>query len=134
MVSASDVPPLPSTPPAEPEDDLRTLLFGLAGRLPRKAFWLYGVVALSIAQLLAYLLLGIAGVKDTAADVASTLLIAWPSFAITVKRWHDRGKSAWWVLINLVPVVGLLWTLIECGFLRGTAGPNRYGRDPLQGR
>jgi uncharacterized membrane protein YhaH (DUF805 family) len=116
---------------AEPEDDLRALLLGLSGRLSRKSFWLYGVIGLSVAQLLAYLLLGIAGAKETAADVVSTLLIAWPSFAITVKRWHDRGKSAWWTLINLIPVVGILWTLIECGLLRGTVGPNRYGGDPL---
>jgi uncharacterized membrane protein YhaH (DUF805 family) len=30
-----------------------------------------------------------------------------------------------------VPVIGGLWYLIECGFLRGTPGPNAYGPDPL---
>jgi uncharacterized membrane protein YhaH (DUF805 family) len=28
-------------------------------------------------------------------------------------------------------VVGGVWYLIECGFLRGTEGSNRYGMDPL---
>jgi uncharacterized membrane protein YhaH (DUF805 family) len=134
--------PLPDTRPAlsnalgpeQPEDDLRWLLLGFAGRLPRKAFWLYGVIGLSVAQFLIYALLGIAGMKERTADVLSTLVIAWPSLAITVKRWHDRDKSAWWVAINLIPIVGLVWTLVECGFLRGTLGPNRFGADPLRGR
>ena len=55
----------------------------------------------------------------------------WISIAVAVKRYHDRNKSGWWVLIVLVPVIGGLWYLIECGFLRGTAGPNDYGPDPL---
>jgi uncharacterized membrane protein YhaH (DUF805 family) len=58
----------------------------------------------------------------------------WVGLVVTVKRWHDRNKSGRWVLVNLVPVVGWLWTLIECGFLRGTTGPNRFGQDPLRPR
>ncbi|HEX7385225.1 MAG TPA: DUF805 domain-containing protein [Burkholderiaceae bacterium] len=119
--------------PTRPDDDLRTLLLGLQGRVPRKTFWLWGVLALVLAQMVAYALLGIAGASERFAEGASALLVVWPSFAITVKRWHDRGKSAWWVLINLVPVVGSVWTLIECGLLRGTVGANRYGPDPLAG-
>jgi len=48
-----------------------------------------------------------------------------------VKRYHDRDKSGWWVLIIFLPVIGALWYLIECGFLRGTDGNNAYGPDPL---
>jgi uncharacterized membrane protein YhaH (DUF805 family) len=29
-----------------------------------------------------------------------------------------------------VPLIGFVWTFIECGLLRGTVGPNRYGEDP----
>lgn len=35
------------------------------------------------------------------------------------------------MLVTLVPVIGSLWFLIECGFLAGTPGPNAYGPDPL---
>ena len=60
------------------------------------------------------------------------LIVAfWISLAIAVKRWHDRGKSGWWVLIALVPVIGGFWYIIECGFLKGTTGANAYGADPL---
>lgn len=49
----------------------------------------------------------------------------------TIKRFHDRGKSGWWTLVLLVPVIGSIWTFVECGFLKGTDGPNKYGEDPL---
>lgn len=54
----------------------------------------------------------------------------WASLAINVKRWHDRNKSGWWVLLSLVPLANI-WAFIETGFLRGTEGPNNYGPDPI---
>jgi uncharacterized membrane protein YhaH (DUF805 family) len=59
------------------------------------------------------------------------VLALWIGLAIAAKRWHDRNKSAWWILIVFVPVVGGLWYLIECGFLKGTTGANKFGSDPL---
>ena len=59
------------------------------------------------------------------------VLATWIHIAVAVKRYHDRNKSGWWVLIVFLPVIGGLWYLIECGFLRGTPGPNTYGPDPL---
>jgi uncharacterized membrane protein YhaH (DUF805 family) len=61
------------------------------------------------------------------------LVMLWSSLAIQVKRWHDRDKSAWWLLMNFVPFIGAIWVLVECGFLRGTEGQNNYGPDPLAG-
>ena len=58
--------------------------------------------------------------------------IFWPSIAVQAKRWHDVNKSAWWLLINIVPIIGPLWALIENGFIAGTTGENRYGPDPLK--
>ena len=49
------------------------------------------------------------------------------------RRWHDRDKSGWWTLIGLIPVVGAIWILVECGCLKGSDGPNRFGADPLGG-
>ncbi|CAN5719941.1 DUF805 domain-containing protein [soil metagenome] len=106
------------------------ILFGFRGRIPRKAFWLYGVGALLLFSVMAMLLLGIAGVEQRKAEVIANALLIWPGLAIGVKRWHDRGNSGWWVLINLVPVIGFLVTLVFNGLLRGTPGPNRYGDDP----
>jgi len=56
-----------------------------------------------------------------------SLIILIPAILIYIKRFHDRDKSGWWVLIGLIPIIGALWLLIELGFLKGTDGPNRYG-------
>lgn len=57
------------------------------------------------------------------------ILMLWTLFAIQAKRWHDRGKSGWMCLINLVPLLGI-WTFVECGCMRGIFGPNQHGQDP----
>ena len=107
------------------------LFFGFKGRVSRRQFWLYGVVALAGMALLAHLLLGIARVRTHTADLVVNLLLLWPALAVSAKRWHDRDKSGWWLLLNLLPVIGWLWALVDNGFVRGTTGPNRYGPDPL---
>ena len=63
----------------------------------------------------------------------SVVLWFWILLAACAKRWHDRDKSGWWALMNLIPIVGTIWVLIECGFLSGTPGRNRFGPDPLAG-
>lgn len=65
--------------------------------------------------------------------IIAMLPFIWFSLALQVKRWHDRNKSGFWVFIGLVPYIGSIWQFVECGCLRGTDGPNRYGEDPLQG-
>ena len=55
---------------------------------------------------------------------------AWSGLCISIKRCHDRDKSGWWLLIQLIPVVGPLWCLVELGFLPGTSGPNHYDTAP----
>lgn len=58
---------------------------------------------------------------------AVTIVTTWIGLASSIKRYHDRDKSGWWVLIVLVPLIGGLWQLIECGFLAGAPGGNGYG-------
>ena len=60
------------------------------------------------------------------------LSMLWPALAIYAKRWHDRDKSGWWTLITLVPLVGPIWATVECGFLPGTVGQNRFGQPPMK--
>ena len=55
----------------------------------------------------------------------------WMILAVSAKRWHDRGKSGWWSLIMLIPMVGPIWALIELGFLKGDYGYNRYGHEDV---
>ena len=109
---------------------LRHLLFGFDGRIGRRTWWLWGVAAMLGLAMYATVLLRVAGVSATATDTVVNLLLLWPAVALSVKRWHDRGKSGWWVLVALVPFVGWLWMLVENGLLKGTAGPNKFGDAP----
>ena len=105
------------------------ILFSFRGRVPRKVFWLYGVLGPLLVSMLGEMLLGIVGIAERRADGLMSLLLVWPCAAVGAKRWHDRDKSGWWVLIIVVPVIGLIWTLIANGMVRGTVGPNRFGPD-----
>ena len=100
------------------------------GRLSRRDYWLYGVLALTGLGLFGRVLLDIARWRGDDAELAINLLLAWPALAISAKRWHDRDKSGAWVLLALLPVVGWLWMLLDNGLRRGTPGPNRYGPAP----
>ena len=80
------------------------------------------------------------GQKDIAAKghgryyLIADLILLYPSFAVNAKRWHDRDKSAWWVLLGLIPVLGQILCFIVLGFIKGTEGSNRFGPDPLESK
>ena len=46
------------------------------------------------------------------------------------QRFHDLNMSAWWIVGCFVPVF-LLYPSLLLLFRKGTAGPNRFGADPL---
>ena len=50
------------------------------------------------------------------------------SLPITVRRLHDTDRSGWYSLVSLIPVVGELWIIVDCGFQRGNETTNQYGR------
>ncbi len=113
--------------------DWQYLLFSFEGRINRAKFWI-GIAAMWVVLWIVAILAGLMNSSIMWTIFALlTLLVIWPSLAISIKRWHDRGKSGWWVLIGLVPLIGGLWAIIETGFLPGTPGPNEYGPDPLLG-
>jgi uncharacterized membrane protein YhaH (DUF805 family) len=107
------------------------LFLGLTGRVSRRTFWLYGVLSLLATGVVLTALLQIAGLQASLVDRLVDLLLAWPAIAISAKRWHDRDRSGWWVLVTLIPVIGWLWALVDNGFLPGRPGDNRFGADPL---
>lgn len=52
-----------------------------------------------------------------------------PYLAVIFRRLHDTERSGWWILIALIPIVGVLILLVFL-ILQGTRGENRYGPDP----
>ena len=112
--------------------DLKNLLLSFEGRIGRKTYWMCFLAFLGVAIVLG---ISTAFLGDIGMIVQIVFLLAmvWCGLAVQAKRWHDRDKSAWWILIGLIPVIGPIWALIENGFLRGTEGGNRFGADPLAG-
>ena len=53
-----------------------------------------------------------------------------PSLAVAVRRLHDTGRSGWWLLIFLIPLVGLIVLLVWFAS-RGNPGTNAFGPDPI---
>lgn len=107
-------------------------LFSFEGRAGRMLFWMsllgFWVVAIVIASMKSVI-----GEEASVTAILIWALIAiWPLIAIQVKRWHDRDKSGWWILINLIPVIGELWSLVENGFLKGSEGVNRFDATPIE--
>jgi uncharacterized membrane protein YhaH (DUF805 family) len=52
-----------------------------------------------------------------------------PSLSVSVRRLHDTGRSGWWLLIGLIPLVGVIILLVF--FAQDSeAGANRFGANP----
>lgn len=109
------------------------LLFSFEGRVNRKPFWLFNLAVFALFVMVNLVVDGKINFKENTASRVFTLLAVWPVLAAQAKRWHDRNKSGWWLLINIVPLIGAIWTLFELGLLEGTQGENRFGKDPIEG-
>ena len=114
--------------------DVVSLLFSFRGRTTRLPFLV--VTSILVAGSATFLRwIGPYGAENPMtvgsglATIVNFVIVLWIGLAVQVKRWHDRDKSGWWALLNLVPVVGPIWILVECGVLRGTAGANRFGQE-----
>jgi len=106
-----------------------------SGRASRKAYWNFFLVYL-IVSIVATALDAIIGKLDMKSGFGpisglfylGTLL---PSTGIAVRRLHDTDRRGWWVLVLLLPLVGLVWYCVLLA-RAGTPGPNRFGDVPPQ--
>ena len=113
-------------------DYLKRYLFSFRGRATRLEYWMYNVALICVSFILGFIFIALGDEVGGIVLVVFYLFFIWSLIAIQVKRWQDRDKSGWWILINLVPIIGSIWALIDNGFLRGTEGMNRFGEDPLE--
>ncbi|MFI9616117.1 DUF805 domain-containing protein [Streptomyces sp. NPDC052023] len=98
-----------------------------SGRARRKEYWMYVLVYVILAVVLAIVDFAVIGSQILGAILALGLLL--PSLGVTVRRLHDTGRTGWWILIGLVPLVGSIVLLVfMC--LEGETGGNKYGENP----
>ncbi|EOC1796071.1 DUF805 domain-containing protein [Vibrio fluvialis] len=135
----------------------QTLLFSFQGRIGRQTYWIWNVCYyLAIVSVIVLLNRWLPGLAPYVLPLFMLLILV-PDLAVTAKRWHDRDKSSWWLLLNVPLVIGRMtvpmgeasmtttpnlldtgislaallcgsWILIECGFLAGSDGDNRFGK------
>src|SRR5918997_5258296 len=89
------------------------------GRARRTEFWmfvLFNFIA-SIVLNLVDVLIGTANFASTGTGFAMTggllssiyaLAVLIPSLAVGARRLHDTGRSGWWQLLALIPIVGII--------------------------
>jgi uncharacterized membrane protein YhaH (DUF805 family) len=102
--------------------DWKYLYMSFDGRIARKDWWI-GALIIFVVSLVVTALIGDRGLIQFVVWIF--LFIA--SLALHIKRFHDRGKPGWWVLVFFIPVIGFIWMIIEMGILEGDAEANEYG-------
>ncbi len=110
-----------------PDRGIREMFFTYRGRVNRKRFLLRYSLLLAI-HVIAKELLNTPSTEEMYALTA--LILLFPTVMLGIRRAHDIGKSGWWMLLSLIPIVNLIWDLVLV-FKAGTPGPNKFGPDPL---
>ena len=98
-----------------------------SGRAHRQEYWMFVLISLIIGFGLGFIegILGLPGVLSTLYYLAVLL----PSLGVSIRRLHDTGRTGWWVLIGLVPLIGLI-VLIVFMVQESQPGDNPYGPNP----
>jgi len=103
-----------------------------SGRARRREYWLFALFNLLITIALAFVDMAAGLMHETGYGLLSglySLAVLIPSIAVSVRRLHDTGRSGWWLLIALVPIVGVIVLLVFM-LLDSQPGDNGYGPNP----
>lgn len=103
------------------------------GRARRKEYWMYTLFNVIIVALLAGIdyLLGWFSIEYRIGVLSGiySLAVLLPGIAVCVRRLHDIGKSGWYYLLGLIPIVGPIILLVYyC--TEGDRFENAWGEDP----
>ena len=106
-----------------------------SGRARRKEYWMFFLINLLISAVLIAIDSLIGTFSQTGFGLLQglySLAVLIPSIAVTVRRLHDTGRTGWWILIGLIPVIGGIVLLIFM-LLDSQPGVNQYGPNPKAG-
>jgi uncharacterized membrane protein YhaH (DUF805 family) len=103
-----------------------------SGRARRSEFWFFFLFTAIVST--------VGGILDAIFDLRSgsygtgpiqgvlQLALLVPSLAVGARRLHDIGRSGWWQLIGLIPVVG--WIVLLIFFVQDSHPANQHGPNP----
>ena len=108
---------------------------GFNGRAHRTEYWMFvlfnSLIAMATILLDNILDLRINGLPYGPIYILYILAVFVPSLAVAVRRLHDIGRSGWFLLIGLIPIIGGLWLLwLACK--DSQPGNNLYGVNPKE--
>lgn len=112
------------------ESAAKTNVFNYSGRASRSEYWWYVLFYYIIIIAFGIAIMGdehSAMADITLGVVCLTMFV--PFLSLTVRRLHDIGKSAWWLLVAFVPYVGAIILLIFT-LMPSENHPNQYGPVP----
>ncbi|PPR78067.1 MAG: Inner membrane protein YhaI [Alphaproteobacteria bacterium MarineAlpha2_Bin1] len=109
--------------------------FVYKSRSPRSEYWWYTLFYLLVSFFLAILDYAFLLILPffSALSILTNLFVILniiPGIMLAIRRFHDLNRSGFWVLINLIPVIGVIIVFIWFCF-KGTEGQNRFGENPL---
>jgi uncharacterized membrane protein YhaH (DUF805 family) len=106
-------------------------LFSFKGRITRGEWWALQVLVCIIVGVAIYLRIHTGNAEPhLIAHLAGLLLNVaglWIGLAAAARRFHDRGKSGWNALWQLLPIIGSIYILYACGITENGREPNKYG-------
>jgi|TARA_B110000483_G_scaffold99953_1_gene122669 uncharacterized membrane protein YhaH (DUF805 family) len=114
-------------------DVLKTKCATFSGRAQRKEYWYFVLFNLIVSAVLVGIDTQVGALNaNTGLGVLSgiyCLAVLIPGLAVCIRRLHDTNRSAWWLLITLVPFIGsfvLLFFMVS----NSDAETNKYGANP----
>ena len=104
-----------------------------SGRAQRSEYWYFVLFNFLIAVFLSVVGLVLATIVPSLEGgwlvLLYSLAMFLPSLGVTVRRLHDTGRSGWWLLVGLVPFVGV-FVIFYFMLCDSEAGDNRFGPNP----
>ena len=103
-----------------------------SGRATRAEYWyfvLFNIIAIVVLSVADIILTGVTEKNIGFLNIIYSLAVLIPSLAVAIRRLHDIGKSGWWLLVSLIPLIGSIWLLILM-VTDSAAGDNQYGPNP----
>jgi uncharacterized membrane protein YhaH (DUF805 family) len=91
------------------------------GRARRQEFWMFALINFIVALVLNFISPFLGGIY--------ALAVLLPNIGVGVRRLHDIGRSGWWLLVGLIPLIG--WIVLIVFFVQDSQpGDNQFGPNP----
>jgi uncharacterized membrane protein YhaH (DUF805 family) len=101
---------------------------GFTGRARRSEFWYWTLFQIILGVIASILDRAAFDRNNGAFSAVVGLALLLPSLALAVRRLHDSGRTGWWLLIGLIPVIGTIVLIIF--YVQDSQGDNKYGPSP----